>query len=585
LFLSPERIVMRPLLHCCRLVPVLVLLLFLVPSAGHGAPPGNVSPPARVPVQEAVQENGPAEATGPGVLDQLKEMPEERPAPIRTEQIDRAGEQLGLRVGVFGLELAPLLGNWINRDLAWGITWLKLLFCLALFVLILAVERLVRWLIKRRLRLEATHTDTHGWYALLLRALSRPLSLFLFVYGSYGALSPLFSHLNRPGAPGHLIQAIRWAADAGGTVAALWFLHRLLRLLDHQLNRWARTQQHTLAVTVATLSERFRAPLNLLVLVVFARLVSPLFGFGPALQALIGQLFGILLIAVVTWLTVQGLNVLETVVLRTYHLDVADNLRARKMHTQIRFLKRLVISLIVVLAGGSMLMVFDRVRQLGTSILASAGIIGIVVGLAAQRSITNMLVGLQIALTQPIRLDDVVIVEGEWGRIEEITTTYVVGPAPADRALHVFYRKTLPELDAGLFGAAGYGLPAHRLHPAGGRGARGVAAGGGRVALVGRQGGRGAGHGHQCADHGTAPAGQRQGRLGPVRPALRGARTDDCLPAGALPEQPAAAAGRTAPGLNGGGRRLSPPAGCPVGPGGRAPRRAPPPRPAGRACG
>jgi small-conductance mechanosensitive channel len=417
---------MRPLLHCCRLVPVLVLLLFLVPSAGHGAPPGNVSPPARVPVQEAVQENGPAEATGPGVLDQLKEMPEERPAPIRTEQIDRAGEQLGLRVGVFGLELAPLLGNWINRDLAWGITWLKLLFCLALFVLILAVERLVRWLIKRRLRLEATHTDTHGWYALLLRALSRPLSLFLFVYGSYGALSPLFSHLNRPGAPGHLIQAIRWAADAGGTVAALWFLHRLLRLLDHQLNRWARTQQHTLAVTVATLSERFRAPLNLLVLVVFARLVSPLFGFGPALQALIGQLFGILLIAVVTWLTVQGLNVLETVVLRTYHLDVADNLRARKMHTQIRFLKRLVISLIVVLAGGSMLMVFDRVRQLGTSILASAGIIGIVVGLAAQRSITNMLVGLQIALTQPIRLDDVVIVEGEWGRIEEITTTYVV---------------------------------------------------------------------------------------------------------------------------------------------------------------
>ena len=417
---------MRPLLHCCRLLPVLVLLLFLAPSAGHGAPPENVSPPARVRVQEAVQENGPAEDTGPGVLDQLKEMPEERPAPIRTEQIDRAGEQLGLQVGAFGLELAPFIGDWVNRELAWGITWLKLLFCLALFVLILTVERLVRWLIKRRLRLEATHADTLGWYALLLRGLSRPLSLFLFVYGSYGALSPLFSHLNRPGAPGHLIQAIRWAADAGGTVAALWFLHRLLRLLDQQLHRWAHTQQHTVAVTVATLSERFRAPLNLLVLVVFARLVSPLFGFGPTLQTLIGQLFGILLIVVVTWLTVQGLNVLETLVLSTYHLDVADNLRARKMHTQIRFLKRLVISLIVVLAGGSMLMVFDRVRQLGTSILASAGIIGLVVGLAAQRSITNMLVGLQIALTQPIRLDDVVIVEGEWGRIEEITTTYVV---------------------------------------------------------------------------------------------------------------------------------------------------------------
>ncbi len=418
---------MRPLLHCCRLLPVLlVLLLFLVPPAGHGAPPENVSPPARVPVQEAVQENGPAEDTGPGVLDQLKELPEERPAPIRTEQIDRAGEQLGLRIGVFGRELAPHLGDWVNRELVWGISWLKLLFCGLLLVLVFMVERLVRWLIRRRLRIEAARTDAPGWYAILLRGLSRPLSLFLWVYGAYGALSPLLGHLDRPGAPGHLVQALRWTADAGGTLAALWFLHRLLGLLDHQLNRWARTQQHTVAMTVAALSRRFRAPLNLLVLVVFARLVSPLFGFGPALQTLIGQLFGILLIVAVTWLTVQGLHGFETLVLSSYHMDVADNLQARKMHTQVRFLKRLVISLIVVLAGGSMLMVFDRVRQLGTSILASAGIIGIVVGLAAQRSITNLLVGLQIALTQPIRLDDVVIVEGEWGRIEEITSTYVV---------------------------------------------------------------------------------------------------------------------------------------------------------------
>lgn len=73
-----------------------------------------------------------------------------------------------------------------------------------------------------------------------------------------------------------------------------------------------------------------------------------------------------------------------------------------------------------------MLMTFDKVRQLGTSILASAGIIGIIVGLAAQRTIATLLAGLQIAITQPIRVDDVVIVENEWGRIEEITFTYVV---------------------------------------------------------------------------------------------------------------------------------------------------------------
>jgi small-conductance mechanosensitive channel len=96
------------------------------------------------------------------------------------------------------------------------------------------------------------------------------------------------------------------------------------------------------------------------------------------------------------------------------------------MHTQIRFIKRLIITLVVIIAGASMLLMFDNVRQLGTSILASAGIVGIVVGLAAQRSIANILVGMQIALTQPIRLDDVVIIENEWGRIEEITMTYVV---------------------------------------------------------------------------------------------------------------------------------------------------------------
>jgi small-conductance mechanosensitive channel len=71
-------------------------------------------------------------------------------------------------------------------------------------------------------------------------------------------------------------------------------------------------------------------------------------------------------------------------------------------------------------------MTFSKVRQLGTSILASAGIVGIIVGIAAQRSIATLLAGFQIAITQPIRLDDVVIVENEWGRIEEITLTYVV---------------------------------------------------------------------------------------------------------------------------------------------------------------
>jgi small-conductance mechanosensitive channel len=118
--------------------------------------------------------------------------------------------------------------------------------------------------------------------------------------------------------------------------------------------------------------------------------------------------------------------ILDDFVLRQYRIDVTDNLEARKIQTQLQVFKRIVIIVIGIIALAAMLMTFEKVRQLGTSILASAGVIGIIVGVAAQRTIATFLAGIQIAVTQPIRIDDVVIVENEWGRIEEITLTYVV---------------------------------------------------------------------------------------------------------------------------------------------------------------
>ncbi|MHC4387328.1 MAG: mechanosensitive ion channel family protein [Planctomycetota bacterium] len=134
----------------------------------------------------------------------------------------------------------------------------------------------------------------------------------------------------------------------------------------------------------------------------------------------------LVLIGLVAWLAIKAVLVLEDWVVGRFEVDTTDNLRARKIHTQLRVMKRIAILLVAILALGTMLMTFDQVRQLGTTILASAGIIGIVVGMAAQRTIGSFIAGLQIALTQPIRVDDVVIVENEWGRIEEITLTYVV---------------------------------------------------------------------------------------------------------------------------------------------------------------
>jgi small-conductance mechanosensitive channel len=132
------------------------------------------------------------------------------------------------------------------------------------------------------------------------------------------------------------------------------------------------------------------------------------------------------LIGGVAFVLLELLNAAEAAMLKQYRLDVADNLEARKIHTQVRVLKRAAVVIVGIVTLASVLMIFEPVRQLGTSILASAGIAGIIVGLAAQRSIATLLAGFQIAITQPIRIDDVVIVEGEWGQVEDITLTYVV---------------------------------------------------------------------------------------------------------------------------------------------------------------
>lgn len=140
----------------------------------------------------------------------------------------------------------------------------------------------------------------------------------------------------------------------------------------------------------------------------------------------VNHILSLFFIGLVSWLLIKTIYVLEDYILSRFEVGIKDNLRARKIHTQLRVLKRIVIMVVAILAFASVLMTFPKVRQLGTTILASAGIIGIVIGMAAQRTIGTFIAGLQIAVTQPIRIDDVVIVENEWGRIEEITLTYVV---------------------------------------------------------------------------------------------------------------------------------------------------------------
>lgn len=138
------------------------------------------------------------------------------------------------------------------------------------------------------------------------------------------------------------------------------------------------------------------------------------------------HLNGLLLIVALTWLALRAIKGFTGGVIELHPSTMDDNLRARSIQTQAKVLSRTAM-VVVLLAGASMaLMTFPGARQVGASLLASAGVVGIVAGIAARPVFSNLIAGLQIALSQPIRLDDVLIVEGEWGRVEEITGTYVV---------------------------------------------------------------------------------------------------------------------------------------------------------------
>lgn len=139
------------------------------------------------------------------------------------------------------------------------------------------------------------------------------------------------------------------------------------------------------------------------------------------------QLFtAVLLMLVFTWVSIRVVSGIAEAVIRLHPAANANDLQSRRLKTQTRVLSRTVMFFVLIIGFALALMLFPSVRHIGASILASAGVAGIAAGIAARPVLSNLIAGLQIALTQPLRLDDQVVIQGEWGVIEEITATYVV---------------------------------------------------------------------------------------------------------------------------------------------------------------
>jgi small-conductance mechanosensitive channel len=177
---------------------------------------------------------------------------------------------------------------------------------------------------------------------------------------------------------------------------------------------------------VISLMARTRALTRLACVTIALALVLPAIDLPPGAAALFATALPFCFVVLLGWIALIAVDIGVNMYLVRFRLDADDNLLARKHVTQMRVLRRVISTVVLLITAGAALMTIGAVRQVGVSLFASAGVAGIAVGLAARPVLANLIAGVQLAMTQPIRIEDAVIVENEWGWIEEITSTFVV---------------------------------------------------------------------------------------------------------------------------------------------------------------
>jgi small-conductance mechanosensitive channel len=213
-----------------------------------------------------------------------------------------------------------------------------------------------------------------------------------------------------------------WATSLIVMAAAVllaWWLHDVVFAA---LERWVSGQD----LFRRSLVSRMQGPSRLAAIMLATALAATIAPLSDGEAAAVRQVTIVGIVVVTDWFLLTALHVWLVVYLRRHKLDSEDNLLARKHVTQSRILERIARTLIVILTFAAALMTFDSVRQYGVGLFASAGAASLVLGLALQPMLKNLIAGVQLAITQPIRIDDALLVNNEWGNVEEITSSYVV---------------------------------------------------------------------------------------------------------------------------------------------------------------
>ena len=283
-----------------------------------------------------------------------------------------------------------------------------------------------------------------GFCLRLRRALS---GLFIFT-GAFFASVPLLPHIGLAlgGFPTFAVAAK--VAQLGLFATGVGFCLRIVRLVQQWLNDFVNrpsVRWYYSAFPVLGQALHYN-----LILIACSTAIYILDLPGPIQDALL-KVVSIASIIANTLLLIRTVLAVEAMMTSRSEMLQYDAYKKRRVETRVQMMRRLLVFVILVLGIASILMNFKEVRQIGTGLLASAGVAGVIAGLAAQKSLSTIIAGLQIAITQPMRIDDVVIVEGEWGTIEEITLTYVVIRVWDQRRLivpdYLFSGEAVSELD------------------------------------------------------------------------------------------------------------------------------------------
>ena len=237
------------------------------------------------------------------------------------------------------------------------------------------------------------------------------------------------------GLPGWLRPVLAVAIAAAGAL----ILHQIAFGLFCRAARRTRTEIDNIAL------RRLGHPTRWLVLAIALSAVQPALALNPEQTAIWRRVAGLITPALVGWLAIALLRGLTDVIEQRSDITVADNLRARRRRTRIGILYRIAVFLVLLVTICMMLITIPSIRSIGLTLIASAGLAGLAVGAAAQPALKNLIAGIQLAFTEPIRLDDVVIIDGEWGRIEEIRLTFVVVKTWDERRLVVPIAKILED--------------------------------------------------------------------------------------------------------------------------------------------